>query len=94
VFSIKALAIAAAVSAGVVFAMPATSQAASATVKIHTDANSHFKNKSASWVKRHCMVSNDVKCGRHYVRSHNRQHYYGYYRPHRHHKSGVSVQVY
>jgi hypothetical protein len=62
VFSIKALAIAAAVSAGVVFAMPATSQAASATVKIHTDANSHFKNKSASWVKRHCMVSNDVKC--------------------------------
>jgi hypothetical protein len=93
VFNIKALAVAAAVSAGVVFAMPAPTQAASATVKIHAGADTHFKHKSASWLRRHCAVSNDVKCGHHYTRYNRHDRYYGYYR-HRHHKSGVTVKVY
>ena len=88
-FSIKSLALAAAVSAGVIFAMPVASQAAS--VKIHTSnsANVNFKNKSNSWIARHCAISNDVKCRRlHYTRRHHHGPYYGHY------KSGVTVKVY
>ena len=91
-FSIKSLAIAAAVSAGVVFAMPVASQATTSTVKIYTGTNN--KHKSTNWWARHCAISNDVKCGRHYTRSyHHRQSgpYYGYYRPHHHHKSSVII---
>jgi hypothetical protein len=93
VFSIKALALATAVSAGVVFAMPATSQATSATVKVHTSVG--VNHKSGNWWTRHCMISNDVKCGHHYSRFDRHHRYYGHYRPYyrHHHKSGVNIQV-
>jgi hypothetical protein len=105
VFSIKALAIATAVSAGAVLAMPVTSQATPVTppVKIQTGSDSNIvnvnhKKKSANWWSRHCSISNDVKCGRRYTRSyrHHRTYdepYYGYYRPYRHRKPGVSITI-
>ena len=95
-FSIKALALTTAISAGVVFAMPATSEAAKvkSTVHVQTGSQSNLqKKKSASWWRRHCAVSNDVKCGRRYTRKHSERRYYGHYKPYRH-KSGVSVKVY
>jgi hypothetical protein len=90
VFSIKSLAMAAAVSVGVIFAMPVASQATTASVKIHTgnSDNVSFKNKSNSWIARHCAISNDVKCRHHYTRRHHHGPYYGHY------KSGVTVKVY
>jgi hypothetical protein len=86
---------AAAVSAGVIFAMPVTGQAMKSSAKVHTStsADVHFKNKSDSWVMRHCRISNDVKCGHHYVRRHHHGPYYGIYK-HRHHKTGVIIKTY
>jgi len=61
VFSIKALAMAAAVSAGVVFAMPVTSQAmpvkSPAQIQTGNDSNIvnvNHKKKSKAWRARHC----------------------------------------
>ena len=94
-FTIKSLAMAAAVSAGVIFAMPIGSQAMTASVKVHTgnSANVDFKNKSNSWVARHCRISNDVKCRRlHITHRMHKGPYYGQYRPH--HKPSATVKVY
>ena len=93
-FNIKALALATAVSAGVVFAMPIAGPASAASVKVHVGVNN--KHKSTNWWARHCAVSNDVKCGHHYTRFYHHRHdrtYYGHYRPYRHHRSGVSINV-
>ncbi len=88
-FSIKAWAIAMAVSAGVVLAVPVTSQAMTSSVKINTGVSVNNKHKSTSWWARHCAISNDVKCRHRYTRSYRHHHYYGYYR--RHHRLGVTV---
>lgn len=89
-FNIKALALATAVSAGVVLAMPATSEAMK--VKVQTGSQSNLEQKkSKTWWARHCAISNDVKCGRHYTRRHYDK-YYGKYRPD-HKKSGVTITV-
>ena len=100
-FSIKALAMASAVSAGVVFAMPVTSQAMPATspVQIQTGSDSNIvnvnhKKKSKNWWARHCAISNDVKCRRHYTRTYRRTYdepYYGQYRPYR--QPGVTIRI-
>jgi hypothetical protein len=99
VFSIKALAMATAVSAGVVLAMPVASQAMpqSAPMKVDTATNSNIvnvgnrKKKSSAWWRRHCAISNDVKCRRHYTkrRIYNEP-YYGY-RPYR--RPGVTIEI-
>ena len=92
-FSIKALATAAAVSASVIFAMPIGSQAMTASVKVHNSANINFKNKSNSWIARHCAISNDIKCRRlHITRRKHHGPYYGQYRLH--HKAGVTFKMY
>jgi hypothetical protein len=89
VFSIKALAVATAVSAGVVLGMPATGEAAQVKSKVHVQTGSNLEQKkSASWWRRHCQISNDVKCGREYTRRHNDK-YYGKYRK----KSGVNITI-
>jgi hypothetical protein len=93
--NIKALAMATAVSAGVVFAMPVISEAMPVTspVKIQTAGDSNIvtvknkKKKWDNWWARHCAISNDVKCRRTYT-GHYRyrtydEPYYGYYRPYR-----------
>jgi hypothetical protein len=108
VFNIKTLAMATAVSVGVVFAMPVASQAmpVSSPVQIQTASDSNIlnvknkhvnnNNKSSNWWARHCAISNDVKCGRHYTRSYRHRNYdgpyYGQYRPYRHQNSGVTIQ--
>jgi hypothetical protein len=86
------LALATAISAGVVFAMPVTSEATQVKTKVYvTGSQSNLqKKKSNAWWRRHCRVSNDVKCGRHYTRRHQyNEPYTGY----RRHKSGVSITV-
>lgn len=100
-FNIKAMAIATAVSAGVVFATPVASQAMPVTspAKIQTSGDSNVitvrnKKKSKNWWARHCAISNDVKCGRTYSRHYRRYYddrYYGYYRPYR--RPGVTIQI-
>lgn len=100
-FSIKALAMATAVSAGVVFAIPVTSQAMPVTspVQIQTGSDSNIvnvsnKKKSKKWWSRHCAISNDVKCRRHYTRSRKYDgRYYGHYRPYRDDKPGVTIRI-
>ena len=102
-FSIKTLAMATAVSAGVVFAMPVTSQAMPVTspVQIQTGSDSNIvnvnnKKKSNNWWARHCAISNDVKCRRHHTTQRYRSYqepYYGQYRPYRHDKPGVTIQI-
>jgi hypothetical protein len=102
VFSIKALAMATAVTAGVGFAMPVTSQATPVTspVQIQTGNDSNIVNvnnkyKSKNWWARHCAISNDVKCRRNYTRLHRyrmyNEPYYGHYRPYR--RSGVTITI-
>jgi hypothetical protein len=99
-FSIKALAMATAVAAGVGFAMPVTSQATPVTspVQIQTGSDSNIvnvnnKTKSKDWWARHCAISNDVKCRRHYTKHRlYKEPYYGQYRPH--HKPGVTLKIY
>jgi hypothetical protein len=103
VFSIKSLAMAMAVSAGVVLAMPVTSRAmpVASPVQIQTGSDGNIvnvnnKKKSKDWWARHCTISNDVKCRRHYTRSYRRKYdepYYGRYRPYRHDKPGVTIQI-
>jgi hypothetical protein len=104
VFNIKTLAMAAAVSAGVVLAAPVASQAMPVTSPVHVKTGSdsgiinvNNKNKSRDWWRRHCQISNDVKCPGNYTRSYRRHHserYYGHYRPYRHHhRSGVTIKV-
>ena len=98
-FSIKALAMATAVSAGVVFAMPVTSQAmpVKSPVQIQTGSNDNIvnvnnKKKSNTWWARHCRISNDVKCRRGYTRHRiYSEPYYGQYRPY--HKPGVTIRI-
>jgi hypothetical protein len=99
VFSIKALTIATAVSAGIVFAIPTTSQAGPLTtpLQLQTGTDSNIvdvgnRKKSKRWWARHCARSNDVKCGRHYTkrRIYNEP-YYGQYRPYR--RPGVTIQI-
>jgi hypothetical protein len=99
VFSNKALAIGMAVAAGVGFAMPVTSQATpvASPVQIQTGSDSYIvnvnnKKKSKHWWARHCAISNDVKCRRHYTkyRLYNEP-YYGQYRPYR--KPGVTIRI-
>jgi hypothetical protein len=82
VFSIKALAVVTAVSAGVVFAMPVAGQAMpqSAPVKVDTATNSNIVNvrhTTTRWA-RYCRYNmDDSRCnhGRRYTR-HNRYRYY------------------
>jgi hypothetical protein len=99
VFSIKALAIGTAVAAGVGFAMPVMSQATpvSSPVQIQTGSDSYIvnvsnKKKSKRWWARHCAISNDVKCRRHYTkrRVYNEP-YYGQYRPYR--EPGITIKI-
>lgn len=106
VFSIKALAMATAVSAGVVFAMPVASQAMpqSAPVKVDTAKNSNIvdvrhRSRSKKWV-RYCRRNWDSpRC--HHSRRHARYYryrdydrydepYYGYYRP-RYREPGIGL---
>jgi hypothetical protein len=98
VFRIKTLAMAAAVSAGVVFAMPVTSQAmpVASPVQIQTGSDSNIvnvaKKKSKAWWARHCAISNDVKCRRHYTKRRiYKEPYYGQYRPYR--RPGVTIEI-
>jgi hypothetical protein len=98
VFSIKTLAMAAAVSAGVVFAVPVTIQAMPVTspVQIQTGSDSNIvnvaKKKSKAWWARHCAISNDVKCRRHYTKRRvYKEPYYGQYRPYR--RPGVTIDI-
>jgi hypothetical protein len=106
VFNIKALAMATAVSAGVVFAMPVASQAmpASSPVKVQTSNDSNivdvrYKKRWNRWA-RYCAYNyDDWRCHRrHYTRYYRYRYYddepyYGYYRPYRHHYGpGVGLQ--
>lgn len=83
-FSIKALVMATAVSAGVVFAMPVTSQAmpASSPVKLETVVDGNIvtinhRNRSKKWA-RYCRRNwEDPRCGNsHRSARHNRHRYY------------------
>jgi hypothetical protein len=103
VFSIKTLAMATAVSAGFVFAMPVASQAMPVTspaqIKSVSDSNIvnvNHRKKSSNWWARHCRISNDVKCRRSYTRSYRRhynQRYYGYSRPYRYNDPGITIRI-
>lgn len=90
-FSIKALAMATAVSAGVVFAMPVASQAmpASSPVKIHTVKDGNIvdvrnKKRSKRWA-RYCRYADDSRCykrhrhARYRYRSYDDRYYEPYY---------------
>src|SRR5262245_1820771 len=92
VFSIKALAVATAVSAGVVFAMPVASQAMpqSAPVKVDTGTNNNIVNvrhRTARWARYCAYHMGDYRCnhGRVYSRYYRYRYYYddpyyyGYY---------------
>lgn len=94
-FNIKTLAMATAVSAGVVFAMPVASQAmpVSSPVKIQTSKDSNvvdvrYKKRWNRWA-RYCAYNyDDWRCHRrHYTRYYGYRYYgydepyYGYYRP-------------
>jgi hypothetical protein len=90
-----------AVAAGVGFAMPVTGHATPVTspVQIQTGSDSNIvnvnnKKKSKDWWARHCAISNDVKCRRHYTKQRYRLYnepYYGQYRPYR--KPGVTIRI-
>src|SRR5262245_52462081 len=96
---------AAAVSAGVAFAIPVTSQAMPVTSPVNITSGSandiinvNSKKKSTAWWARHCAVSNDVKCRRHYTRSYRRHYhepYYGHYSPYRYRyeRPGVTIRI-
>ncbi len=105
-FNFKALAVATAVSAGVVFAMPVASQAmpASAPVKVAmTDSNivnvAYSKKKWRSWA-RYCRYNDDPRCYRRNYSRYNRyryrtydEPYYGYYRPYGYYgRPGIGLQ--
>jgi hypothetical protein len=104
VFSIKALAVATAVSAGVVFAMPVASQAMpqSTPVKVDTATNSNIVNvrhKSKRWA-RYCRYNMDSRRCNHrrpYARSYRYRDYdepyYSYYRPYRPARPGIYLNI-
>ena len=106
-FNIKTLAMATAISAGVVFAMPVATQAmpASSPVKIDTAKNSnivdvrHRKWHKRKYSSRYCRYADDRRCyKRHrYSKSYRYRYYdepyYGYYRPYREHR-GPGVGLY
>jgi hypothetical protein len=98
VFNIKALAMATAVSAGVVFAMPVASQAMpqSAPVKVDTVKNENIvqvRHRSSKRWARYCRRNwDDPRCShrKRYTRYYRYRYYddydpyyYGYYRPYR-----------
>jgi len=105
-FSIKTLAMAAAVSAGVVFVMPVASQAmpTSSPVKIQTVNNGNIvdvnhRNRHKRWA-RYCRYSDDWRCYsrhrqaryRYYDDRFEEPYYgYGYYRP-RYREPGIGLQ--
>lgn len=104
-FRIKTLAMAAAVSAGVVFAMPVASQAmpASSPVKIQAvnDGNIvdvRHRNRH-NRLARYCRYSDDWRCYKrhrqaryyHRYRYYDDEPYYGYYRPYR--RPGVGLYL-
>jgi hypothetical protein len=97
--NIKTLAMATAVSVGVVFVVPVTSEAmpVKSPVHIQTGSESNIvnvnnKKKSKRWWARHCAISNDVKCRRQYTK-HRTYYgpYYGQYRSYR--KPGVTIRI-
>jgi hypothetical protein len=100
VLSIKTLAMAAAISAGVVFAMPVSSQAmpVSSPVKVQTaeDGNIVDVRYYRHWrrVARYCRYNDDWRCYRHHRYARYRYYYdepyYGYYRP-RYYRPGVGL---
>lgn len=108
-FNIKTLAMATAVSAGVVFSMPIASQAAPITSPVQMKAvgdsnivNVKNKKKSSDWWARHCRISNDVKCRKNHTRNYRHyryrtydEPYYGYYRPYRpyRHDNGPGIYL-
>ena len=107
-FNIKALAMATAVSAGVVFAMPVTSQAMPVTspVKIQTAGDSNIvnvnhKKKSKNWWAWHCAHSNDWRCYNNKRQRYTYRYrsydydepYYGYYRPYRPYRPGIYLNI-
>lgn len=85
-FNIKALAMATAVSAGVVLAMPAASQAmpASSPVKIQTANDGNIVNvrHKKNWKRwaRYCRYADDWRCYKRYRYSRH-YHRYRYYEP-------------
>jgi hypothetical protein len=91
-FNIKALAVATAVSAGAVFAMPVATQAAmpvSGPVKIHTSNDGNvvdvkYRKHWNRWA-RYCAYNDDWRCHRRYSRynayRYNGYRYYGYDEP-------------
>ena len=91
-FNLKALAVATAVSAGVVFAMPVASQAmpVSAPVKVDTATNNNIVNvrhRTRKWA-RYCRYHmGDSRCNhgrlytRHYRHRYYDEPYYGYDEP-------------
>lgn len=91
--NIKALAMATAVSAGAVFAVPALSQAMPTTspVNVQTVNDSNvvdvtYRKHWNRWAS-YCRYHNDWRCRRHYTRYYRYRYYgydepyYGYYRP-------------
>jgi len=106
-FNIKAFAIATALSAGAVFAMPVTSQAmpVASPVKAQTAHDSNivdvrYRKRWSRWA-RYCAYSDDWRCHRrHYSRYYRYRYdydepYYGYYRPYRyrhHYGPGIGLQ--
>jgi hypothetical protein len=93
VFNIKTLALASAVSAGVLFAMPATSQAVpqSAPIQVDMAKNGNLvevRHKSSKRWARYCARNwDDRRCNhrKRYVKRYRYydEPYYGYYRPYR-----------
>ena len=106
-FSIKTLAMAAAVSAGVVFVLPVPSQAmpVSSPVKIHAvkDGNIVDVNHKKRWKRwaRYCRYADDWRCYSRHRQARYRYYYddryyepyygYGYYRPY-YREPGIGLQ--
>lgn len=107
-FNIKALVMATAVSAGVVFAMPVTSQAMpqSAPAQIDVAKNGNIvdvrhKKGHKKYSSRYCRYDDDGRCYKRHRYSRYYRHryhqydepYYGYYRPDRY-RRGPGVGLY
>jgi hypothetical protein len=101
--NIKTLAMATAISAGAIFAMPVVSQAmpASSPVKVQTANDSNIvdvRYRRMSWA-RYCATHRDWRCRRSYAYRYRTYvapyyyddpYYYGYYRPY-HYGPGINV---
>lgn len=105
-FNIKTLAIAAAITAGGVLAMPGTGQAMpqSSPAKIDNAKNGNIvdvrsKKRWKKW-SRYCRYSDDSRCYKRRSARHQRyryydrydEPYYGYYRP-RYREPGIGLQL-